>query len=136
MSLAPETPCRMRPISFEDRETPPPLPYQMQARDVLWRSECWGVKPFVELGFGSDSRGSQVFRELFVSGFPAVLQEGVLVSEARHGPRSCANISCLHVKTVRILSSGWVVLLWPYRHHSNQDPLKTRARVESCHNSI
>ena len=32
MSLAPETPCRMRPISFEDRETPPPLPYQMQAR--------------------------------------------------------------------------------------------------------
>jgi len=31
MSLAPETPCRMRPISFEDRETPPPLPYQMQA---------------------------------------------------------------------------------------------------------
>ncbi|CAE7246141.1 PGIC1-A [Symbiodinium sp. CCMP2592] len=33
MSLAPETPCRMRPISFEDRETPPPLPYQMQAVD-------------------------------------------------------------------------------------------------------
>ena len=31
MALAPETPCRMRPVSFEDKQTPPPLPFEMQA---------------------------------------------------------------------------------------------------------
>jgi len=31
IGMAPETPCRLRPVSFEDRETPPPLPFQMQA---------------------------------------------------------------------------------------------------------
>ena len=80
MSLAPETPCRMRPISFEDRETPPPLPYQMQA-------ESWGaVLPLWDSGgCGFDARRFlHVFKELL---FPPLLDSSGGVASSRHRPR-------------------------------------------------
>ena len=90
MSLAPETPCRMRPISFEDRETPPPLPYQMQA-------ESWGaVLPLWDSGFVvSMPEGFYMFSKSFCFRLCWILQEGLLVPDidqgrARGAPRAMA----------------------------------------------
>ncbi|CAE7775392.1 PGIC1-A [Symbiodinium pilosum] len=64
MALAPETPCRMRPVSFEDKQTPPPLPFEMQGN-----SDGFHQFQIGQLGVVSEESGASAAPEFNPGGY-------------------------------------------------------------------